>query len=56
VVFDRFSFDAFSPSYRARDLVLTGPGSPSDNGVFYRIVAGALPPETPPGGAARAAA
>jgi hypothetical protein len=56
VVFSRFSFDAFSPSYRARDLVLTGPGSPSDNAVFYRIVAGDLPPETPPGGAARAAA
>jgi len=48
VVFSRFSFDAFSPSYRARDLFLAGPGSPPDTDVFYRIVAGDLPPETPP--------
>ncbi len=48
LVFSEFSFDAFSPSYRARDLFLEGPGSPSDAEVFYRIVAGDLPPETPP--------
>lgn len=48
VVFSQFSFDAFSPSYRARDLFLEGPGSPPDTEVFYRIVAGDLPPETPP--------
>jgi hypothetical protein len=48
VVFSQFSFDAFSPSYRARDLFLEGPGSPPDTDVFYRIVAGDLPPETPP--------
>ncbi|HSD29232.1 MAG TPA: hypothetical protein VLL75_18160 [Vicinamibacteria bacterium] len=48
VVFREFSFDAFSPSYRARDLFLEGPGSPPDADVFYRIVAGDLPPETPP--------
>jgi hypothetical protein len=47
LVFREFSFDAFSPSYRARDLFLTGPGSPADAGVFYRIVAGDLAPETP---------
>jgi hypothetical protein len=48
LVFSDFSFDAFSPSYRARDLFLEGPGSPGDAEVFYRIVAGDLPPETPP--------
>ncbi len=48
VVFREFSFDAFSRSYRARDLFLEGPGSPPDADVFYRIVAGDLPPETPP--------
>ena len=48
VVFREFSFDAFSPSYRARDLFLEGPASPSDADVFYRILAGDLPPETPP--------
>jgi hypothetical protein len=48
VVFGQFSFDAFSPSYRARDLFLDGPESPRDADVFYRIVAGDLPPETPP--------
>jgi hypothetical protein len=45
LVFSEFSFDAFSPSYRARDLSLDGP---ADADVFYRIVAGDLPPETPP--------
>jgi hypothetical protein len=49
VVFSTFSFDAFSPSYRARDLFLEGPASPPDADVFYRILAGDLPPETPPG-------
>jgi hypothetical protein len=48
LVFTQFSFDAFSPSYRARDLFLEGPESPRDADVFYRIVAGDLPPETPP--------
>ena len=48
LVFSEFSFEAFSPSYRARDLFLDGPGSPPDADVFYRIVAGDLPPETPP--------
>jgi len=48
LVFSEFSFDAFSPSYRAVDLFLDGPSSPSDAEVFYRIVAGDLPPETPP--------
>jgi hypothetical protein len=48
VVFSQFSFDAFSPSYRATDLFLEGPGCPPDADVFYRIVAGDLPPETPP--------
>jgi len=52
VVFSTFSFDAFSPSYRARDLFLEGPASPADADVFYRILAGDLPPETPPGGRA----
>ena len=47
LVFRDFSFAAFSPSYRARDLFLTGPGSPPDADVFYRIVAGDLAPETP---------
>jgi hypothetical protein len=47
-VFSQFSFDAFSPSYRAHDLLLEGPGSPPDAGVFYQIVAGDLPPETRP--------
>jgi hypothetical protein len=47
VVFSEFSFQAFSPSYRARDLFLEGPGSPPDADVFYRIVAGDLPPQTP---------
>jgi hypothetical protein len=47
VVFSEFSFEAFSPSYRARDLFLVGPGSPPDAEVFYRIVAGDLPPHTP---------
>ena len=45
LVFSDFSFDAFSPCYRARDLSLDGP---ADVDVFYRIVAGDLPPETPP--------
>jgi hypothetical protein len=45
LVFAQFSFDAFSPSYRARDLFLDGP---RDAEVFYKIVAGDLPPETPP--------
>ncbi len=53
VVFSAFSFEAFSPSYRAKDLFLDGPGSPPDAEVFYRIVAGDLPPETPPRGEAR---
>jgi len=48
VVFSEFSFDAFSPSYRALDLFLAGPASPRDADLFYRIVAGDLPPETPP--------
>lgn len=48
LVFSQFSFHAFSPTYRARDLFLAGPGSPADSDVFYRIVAGDLPPETPP--------
>jgi hypothetical protein len=48
VVFSEFSFGAFSPTYRARDLFLEGPASPPDADVFYRIVAGDLPPETPP--------
>jgi len=47
LVFRDFSFAAFSPTYRARDLFLTGPGSPPDADVFYRIVAGDLAPETP---------
>jgi hypothetical protein len=47
VVFSKFSFDAFSSSYRAQDLFLEGPESPADTEVFYRIVAGDLPPETP---------
>jgi hypothetical protein len=45
LVFSEFSFEAFSPGYRARDLSLDGP---ADADVFYRIVAGDLPPETPP--------
>jgi hypothetical protein len=48
IVFSEFSFEAFSPSYRARDLFLEGPASPPDAEVFYRILAGDLPPETPP--------
>jgi hypothetical protein len=48
LVFSEFSFDAFSPSYRAMNLLLDGPSSPGDAEVFYRIVAGDLPPETPP--------
>ena len=48
LVFSQFSFEAFSPSYRANDLFLEGPGAPPDAEVFYRIVAGDLPPETPP--------
>jgi hypothetical protein len=48
IVFTEFSFHAFSPSQRARDLFLEGPASPPDADVFYRIVAGDLPPETPP--------
>ena len=48
LVFSQFSFEAFSPSYRANDLFLEGPGAPPDSEVFYRIVAGDLPPETPP--------
>lgn len=48
LVFSAFSFDAFSPSYRALDLFLEGPASPPDADVFYRIVGGDLPPETPP--------
>jgi hypothetical protein len=55
LVFSQFSFDAFSPSYRARDLFLAGPASPADAEVFYRIVAGDLPPETPPRREARVA-
>lgn len=47
LVFRDFSFAAFSPSYRARDLFLSGSGSPPDADVFYRIVAGDLAPETP---------
>jgi hypothetical protein len=47
LVFSEFSFDAFSPAYRARNLPLEGPASPPDAGLFYRIVAGDLPPETP---------
>jgi hypothetical protein len=47
LVFRDFSFAAFSPSYRARDLFLSGPASPGDADVFYRIVAGDLAPETP---------
>lgn len=56
LVFRDFSFDAFSPSYRARDLFLTGPGSPADADVFYRIVAGDLAPETPARAAQRGVA
>jgi hypothetical protein len=48
LVFSEFSFDAFSRSYRARDLFLEGPEGPPDADVFYAIVAGDLPPETPP--------
>lgn len=48
IVFSEFSFDAFSPSYRARGLHLDGPAQPADADVFYRIVAGDLPAETPP--------
>ena len=48
LVFAQFSFEAFSPTYRARDLFLEGAGAPPDAEVFYRIVAGDLPPETPP--------
>jgi hypothetical protein len=48
LVFSQFSFDAFSPSYRAEDLFLDGPSSPADAAAFYKIVAGDLPPETPP--------
>jgi hypothetical protein len=48
LVFSEFSFEAFSSSYRARDLFLRGPTSPRDAEVFYGIVAGDLPPETPP--------
>ena len=48
LVFSEFSFEAFSPSYRAVGLLLDGPSSPKDAEVFYRIVAGDLPPETPP--------
>jgi hypothetical protein len=48
LLFSQFSFDAFSPSYRAHDLFLDGPASPPDAGTFYKIVAGDLPPETPP--------
>ena len=35
-------------SASGRDLFLEGPGAPPDADVFYRIVAGDLPPETPP--------
>jgi hypothetical protein len=48
LVFSEFSFDAFSRSYRASDLFLDGPAGPPDADVFYAIVAGDLPPETPP--------
>jgi hypothetical protein len=48
LVFSEFSFDAFSRSYRARDLFLEGPEGPPDADVFYAIVAGDLPPQTPP--------
>lgn len=48
VVFSQFSFEAFSPSYRATNLSLDGP---ADADLFYRIVAGDVPPETPPRGA-----
>jgi hypothetical protein len=54
LVFSSFSFDAFSPTYRARDLFLEGPGSPPDAETFYKIVAGDLPPETPARGTAPA--
>ena len=53
LVFAQFSFEAFSPTYRARDLFLEGAGAPPDAEVFYRIVAGDLPPETPPAREAR---
>lgn len=46
LVFSEFSFEAFSPTYRARSLALDGP---ADADLFYRILAGELPPETPKG-------
>lgn len=56
LVFRDFSFFAFSPTYRARDLFLSGPGSPPDADLFYRIVAGDLSPETPARSEARGVA
>lgn len=56
LVFRDFSFHAFSPTYRARDLFLSGPGSPPDAGLFYRIVAGDASPETPARSEARGVA
>jgi hypothetical protein len=47
LVFRDFSFHAFSSTYRARDLFLSGPASPPDAPLFYRIVAGDASPETP---------
>jgi hypothetical protein len=48
LVFSEFSFDAFSPWHRAVEVFLDGPASPADAEVFYRILGGDLPPETPP--------
>ena len=56
LVFQDFSFFAFSPTYRARDLFLSGPGSPPDAELFYRIVAGDASPETPARSEARGVA
>jgi hypothetical protein len=56
LVFRDFSFHAFSPTYRARDLFLSGPGSPPDADLFYRIVAGDASPETPARSEARGVA
>lgn len=56
LVFRDFSFFAFSPTYRARDLFLSGPGSPRDAELFYRIVAGDASPETPARSEARGVA
>jgi hypothetical protein len=56
LVFRDFSFFAFSPTYRARNLFLSGPGSPPDAELFYRIVAGDTSPETPARSEARGVA